>query len=356
MVMRRWLYSLAGLAVFLVVTYVLLVYGLPLVLPFAVALLAAELINPIVGLLTFKGRVPRGIAVSFVLLFFVGLLTTAMTIAIARLVVEIQAGIAQLPYLYDIGVDLGSKFAEQFGRVNQSLPADIQEMVAQNLALLRTWANDQLKNLGSVLGVVGSLPTFVTNFLIALIATFFMSRDKHEIGDFLLSLFPKEWHAQIRTVKEEVWSSSMGWAKAQGMLILLTMIQSMIGLKLIGSNYAVLMGLVVGMADVMPILGPAAVFVPWAGYALIFGGPAAKLFGIKLLVLYVIVGGVRQVLEAKVVGDQVGLHPLAILLSLYLGFHFFGALGIVVGPLVTILLKSLVKSGLLPIFPDSQPR
>ena len=353
MVIRRWLFSLAGLAGFLIVTYVVLTYGLPLILPFAIALVVAELINPLVERVTFRGKVPRGIAVSIVLLFFVGLLTTAVTVAIARLVAEIQGVIGQLPYLYAIGVDAGTLFAEQFSVFNASLPAAIQEMLSQNLTQLQTWAGAQLKNLGSVLGVVGSLPTFITNLLIALVATFFMSRDKREIADFLIALFPREWHDQIRTVKDEVWSSTMGWAKAQFMLILLTMIQTMIGLKLIGANYAVTMGVLVGVADLMPVLGPAAIYVPWIAYSLLFGN---TIFGIKLIVLYAIVAGIRQVLEAKVVGDQIGLHPLAILVSLYLGFQFFGPLGFVVGPLMAILLKSMIKSGLLPIFQESKPK
>lgn len=65
----------------------------------------------------------------------------------------------------------------------------------------------------------------------------------------------------------------------------------------------------------------------------------------------------RQVLEAKLVGEKIGLHPLAVLVSLYLGFQFFGALGFVVGPILAILLKSMISSGLLPIFQDeSTPR
>jgi sporulation integral membrane protein YtvI len=349
---KPWLYSLIGLAGFLGITYVLITYGLPLVLPFVVALIVAELLDPIVSRLMFKGKVPRSLAVGVVLLFFVSLFTFAITAAVGALVSEISAAITQLPALAGYAMQIGTRFAEQFGTFNQSLPGSIQDLLAKNLGTFQTWLGGKLGGAASALSVVSSLPAFITNLFIGLIATFFIARDKREISDFLLRLFPRVWHDQLRKVKSDVWNSSMGWAKAQMMLILLTMIQTIIGLSLVGAKYAVLMGIIVGVADMLPVLGPASIYVPWIGYSFIFGN---RVFGIKLLILYLIVAGIRQMLEAKVVGDQIGLHPLAILVSLYLGVQFFGGLGFVIGPLMAILLKSLIKSGLLPIFQDDPP-
>ncbi|HYG60165.1 MAG TPA: sporulation integral membrane protein YtvI [Symbiobacteriaceae bacterium] len=350
--LRIWLLSLLGLLGFLVGAYVLIMYGLPLVMPFLVALIVAELMDPIVQRISGKKKLSRSLAVGLVLLVFVGIFTLSVTVAIARLVQEIRGVINSLPHLYPIVMEMGTQFAEQFGRFNDSLPGSIQEMLVKNLESVQGSLADSLKNLTSVLGVVSSVPAFVANMLIALIATFFISRDKSDISGFMLSLFPQEWRGALSRVKNDVWTSTVGWAKAQFMLILLTMIQTIIGLELIGAQYSVTMGVVVGVADLMPVLGPAAVYLPWIAYCFLFGD---KIFGIKLLILYAVVAGVRQVLEAKVVGDQIGLHPLAILVSLYLGFHFLGALGFVAGPLLAILLKSMIKSGLLPIFQHDDP-
>lgn len=349
---KPWLYAILSLLLFLIGVYLVLMYALPLVLPFAVALLLAEIIDPLVERMTWRGRVPRSVAVGVILLLLAGLMITAVTAAIARLVLEIQTLIPQLPYLQAVGMDIGRSFAEQFGAFNASLPASIQAMMAKNLVALEEALSKGLPSLAGTLSAFSGLPAFITNLLIAMIATFFISRDRREIFDFLLSLFPTELRPKVRQVKGEVWTSAMGFAKAQMFLIGLTMVQSVIGLALIGSEYAVLMGLVIGFFDVLPLLGPATVYLPWIAYSLLFG---SKVFGMKLLVLWAVVAGVRQVLEPKMVGDQIGLHPLAILLSVYLAFHFFGALGFVVGPLIAILLKSVMRSGLLPSF-DNPPR
>lgn len=345
----RWLISILGLVAFVVGSFLLVHFALPWVLPFVIALLLAELMDPLITLLTKKGRLPRSIAVVVVLLVFIGLVVVGATALVARLVSEIAVLIDKLPYLYPAMIDMGNRFAEQFGAFHASLPVAVQRIMTDTLNGVQERLKELLPVLMKTLGSISSLPAFLTNSLITLIATFFISRDKRLIFDFLLKLFPAPWRPKLQKVKEDVWTSAMGWAKAQAMLITMTMVMSMIGLSLIGANYAVLVGLIVALVDILPLVGTAMVYLPWAAYCLLTGGTA---FGIKLLVLYGVVAGVRQVLEPKLVGEQLGLHPLAILVSIYLGFEFFGALGFVVGPLLAILLKAMLKSGLLPTFEE----
>lgn len=347
---RTWLYALGGLIGFLGFVYLFLQFGLPLVLPFVIAIILSELMDPIVRLFTFRGKLSRSIAVGLVLLVLVGLMLMAITAAVGRLIQEIQGVIATLPYFYKIGLDISHRFAEQFGAFHDTLPESIKVILTENLTRLQRAVQDVLPTVAGTLGVVTGLPGFLANLLVALIATFFLARDRSEINAFLISLFPREWQPKLRQVREEVWSNSLGFAKAQLVLILLTMIQTIIGLWVIGWEYAVITGLIVGIADILPVLGPAAVFVPMIGYSFFVGQTA---MGIKLTILYILVAGVRQVLEAKVVGDHIGLHPLTILFSIWLGFQFFGALGFVVGPLIAIMLKAVLRSGLLPSIQDN---
>lgn len=346
---RPWFYSVIGLTGFLFISYAVITYGLPLVMPFVAALIIAEFINPVVNWLSKRARIPRSLSVAVVLTIVVGAISTLLTVGISYLIGEIEKFIANLPYLYAIGLDLSARFAEQFAHFHESMPANIQAQVTDSLAQIQQNVASYLRNLSELLGLVTSLPGFFINVLVCFIATFFIARDREQITAFLLSLFPVSWRSALRQVKTQVWSSAIGWGKAQLLLITLTMIQSMIGLAVIGANYAVLVGLAVGFMDVLPILGPGAVYLPWAVYAFVFGN---KIFAVKLLVLYALVVVVRQILESKLVGDQVGLHPLAVLLSIYLGITFFGALGVIFGPLLAILLKAMITSGLLPIFPD----
>ncbi len=346
---RTWLCSVLGLTGFLLISWALLTYGLPVVFPFVLALLVAELMEPPVRWLVRRARLPRSLAVALVLLIVVGALGGLLTVGIAYLVGEIRTLISNLPYLYTAGLDLSGQLLAKLEELVGNLPETVQQQINVNLAKLQSHLGTYLEGLAGKLGIVTSVPGFLINVVITLVATFFMARDRSQIGAFLLSLFPVGWRDQIRQVKTEVWNNAIGWAKAQALLITITAVVSMIGLAIIGARYVVLGGLLIGLADVLPIIGPGAVFVPWALYSAFTGN---LWLAVKLLIVYAIVSASRQMLESKVVGDRVGLHPLAVLLAIYLGIKFFGALGVLFGPLITILLKAMITSGLLPIFPD----
>lgn len=352
--MRAWLYSVAGLAGFLVVSYAAVRWLLPLVAPFVLAALVAEVLAPVVAVLTRplgRWRLPRTLATALVLLVVAAVLLTLSTLAVARLVRELRELSAVLPAHYEGLRRLALEQAAQLTAFSRTLPASVQEY----LQVLFARGQELLQNsLPAMLGAVqafAAVPRLAADILIMWIAAFFLLRDREAIGGFLIGLFPADMRLPVRRVRASVWSAVVGVARAQAVLISLAAIISVAGLALIGSGYALSAGLLIGLADVLPVLGPGAIYVPWAVYNLVTG---QVLFGVKLLVLYGLVAITRQFLEPRLMGDAMGLHPLAILISLYLGFTFFGPLGLVIGPLLATLLKALVHSELLPIFRNRQ--
>jgi predicted PurR-regulated permease PerM len=65
--------------------------------------------------------------------------------------------------------------------------------------------------------------------------------------------------------------------------------------------------------------------------------------GVSLLVLYIITWIVRQLLEPRIVGGQIGMHPLLLLVAMYIGMNVFGVIGLLVGPLCAIVLRSFLR-------------
>ncbi len=69
-----------------------------------------------------------------------------------------------------------------------------------------------------------------------------------------------------------------------------------------------------------------------------------------MLVAYIIISGVRQFLEPKIVGDNIGLHPLATLVSLYVGLQLGGVVGMIMGPVCVVIFIAMYRSGILDRF------
>lgn len=348
--MRSFIFSLLWLTLFLVASYLLWTYLLGYVLPFFLAIFFAVLIDPMVGSVE-RLKVPRGLAVAMVLLVVLGVLSALLVGAVAVINLELGDFYASLPQYYQGWVAAGQELLSRLGTFQKALPKSAQTVINNRLVALNQWAEQVVSKILLALSAASALPGLITTVLITLIATFFFSRDKRIIARFLLSLLPPAWKLKVIDTKAEVFLSTVGFVKAQLTLVTITALVTTIGLNLIGSKYSFVVGILSGLLDILPVLGPSLIFIPWITYHLAFGNTA---FGIYVAIVYGIISATRQVLEPKIVGDRIGLHPLATLFALYLGLQIFGPAGVIMGPLTIIILKAMVKSGLLPIFQPDQ--
>ena len=117
---------------------------------------------------------------------------------------------------------------------------------------------------------------------------------------------------------------------------LLTFCLSFIGLAILKIPYAFILALLLATVDLLPLLGTGIILIPWAVICLRLG--QVKL-GIGLLALYTVSTLTRQILEPKLIGDGLGLHPLLSLFSMYAGLRLLGVWGMILAPLVTAAVR-----------------
>ena len=102
------------------------------------------------------------------------------------------------------------------------------------------------------------------------------------------------------------------------------------GFVILGLDYSFVLALIIAAIDFLPVLGTAAVLVPWGIVLLMMQN---SFLGVGILVLFIVTTIVRQVIEPKILGKSLGVHPILTLLALYLGFKLFGLLGMFLLPL-----------------------
>lgn len=130
------------------------------------------------------------------------------------------------------------------------------------------------------------------------------------------------------------------WLKTQGSIMVFTMMICTAGLFLMGNPYSILLGIGIGLLDALPIFGTGTVLIPWAVFSLI---AREFKYGIGLFLIYIICYFLRQIMEAKVMGNKVGLTPLETLISMYVGLKLFGLLGFILGPIGLLIIEDLVE-------------
>ena len=131
------------------------------------------------------------------------------------------------------------------------------------------------------------------------------------------------------------------YLKTQGIIMLLTASICTTAFWLLGNPYYILLGVGIGLLDALPVFGTGTVLIPWAA-VLFFGRQWGE--GAALITLYVICYFLREILEAKLMGDQVGLSPLETLIAMYVGLELFGIVGFLLGPIGLLLIEDLVEA------------
>ncbi|HZG70363.1 MAG TPA: AI-2E family transporter, partial [Chondromyces sp.] len=115
-------------------------------------------------------------------------------------------------------------------------------------------------------------------------------------------------------------------------------------LSILRVPYTALISLIIVFVDILPILGTGSVLVPWAVYSLIQGN---QFLGIGLITLFIVITVVRRTLEPKVFSSNMGISPLAALISLFIGFKILGFIGFFVGPAIVIIYDTLRQAGII---------
>jgi len=311
--------------------------------PFILALIVAILIDPVVNYLENRIRLPRSIAVAFSLLFVLGLISFILVFVSSRLIIELIELSKTLPSFNNYLIDEGWRLIKDIRAFisDNPLPVEVQESVQENLAdIVETLKNILAKSTEILIGSLATLPLIFTIVIVAAVATFFISKDKELITNYLINIIPAKIVLPLSKIFSTISSALTGFLRAQLILITMTAIQTVIGLYLLGVDYALTIGVLTGIFDLVPILGPGSVFIPWSLWNIIIGNHK---FGFALLILYGILTIVRQLLEPKIVADNIGLHPLATLMAIFIGLRLMGIAGILVGPLVLLIFKAALE-------------
>jgi len=337
------------------VTSAIIVLSFKYFLPLVVGIIIAILIDPIVTYLERKLNFDRGVVTAVVLAAIFCIIGYISILVIARFTFELARFVnflpTQLSYFNALMDNIYPFFLNFFARI----PEDVLAYLKANLNQILYTVTGSLTNLYSFLvNKIGMVPNLFVNILVITIFVFlfsyFVTKDKDKIIRTVKSLFPEQIHDKVKSVQLELVLSFFRLIKAQIILVLISTAITVLGFYILRVDYALTLGIICGILDIMPLFGPSLIFIPWIAFLLTVG----KInLAIGLLLLYIIILGSRQLLQAKIIGQNLGIDPLLTLLSIYLGINLFGWKGLFIGPLVVVIVRALIHSGIIP--PLSKP-
>jgi len=241
---------------------------------------------------------------------------------------------------YALVQDMLSKIDFSRLQIPENIMNTIQESAIEFLGTLTEWAKDALTG---AITFLTSIPTIGVYTVITLLSLYFMCVDKVYMIDQLEHHMPQTWVKKIGVHLKGLVKSLGGYLKAELTLVLISFVISVIGLYIfhfagLNIEYPLLMALIIGFVDLLPIFGSGTFMLPWAVLTACTGDFT---LAIAILVLWAIMSVVRQMIEPKIVSGHIGIHPIFTLIAMYTGFKFIGVLGMIIGPILLIVLKNI---------------
>lgn len=341
----------AGLITFLI--YIIIQYGIGLLSPFILAFLIAYCLKTPAKFIVRKTKLPyKPIAMLLVLLFYgtVGLLTALLGIKLTTSAIEI---IGQIPGLYTKEIEpvlsnLFKSLEQTAFKMDPALVSALNDMFTQFIQSVgELVTNFSLKAVGALSDYATSLPGLLIKILLMVIATFFIAGDYDLLTSFASRQLPDKIRTLLIQIKEYVIGTLFVCIRSYLLIMTITFLELSVGLTIIGIKNAIPVALCIAVFDILPVLGTGGIMIPWVIITAIQGNYS---LAVGLLVVYVVITIIRNILEPKIVGSQIGLHPIVTLVSIFVGAQLFGVIGLFGFPILLSLLRHLNDTGTIKLF------
>lgn len=323
-----------------------------LFMPFILALLLAMAINPLILKIQSRVKFRRSKITIFVLVIIFTLSLTVLWILLSAIATEVigllngweelfngfQQSIQNLEAItQELLLKINSDIEIPDHGIIDSLTSTIFEylkVAVSDFSSLTAFARDR---------VVG-ITSFGVSVLIFAMGCYFITTDYPTICNNLANRLGVNLTELLNQVKAITIAAFGGYIKSRAIVAAGVGFIIFVGFILIGQEYALLLALIMAVLDFIPIIGSGTLLVPWSIIDLLTGNITQ---GLQLLAIYGVVTVYRNIAEPKVVGDKTGLSPTLSLITIYIGMRVAGVVGMILGPVLTIVIINSLKIGVL---------
>jgi sporulation integral membrane protein YtvI len=344
---QKFLVEAAYLLVIMALVYVTFKYFIPLIFPFVLGFIIAFIFKPLIRTMTNKLKIPNKLAALSVIGFFYLILLSITILLGIEVFLYLNDFFREVPQLYNnVLVPWLSNALINL----EELASQIDPMLVQQVRIYSAQILESLGNLitsisvGSVSYITNfatKIPFFLVGFLLTVISSFFIAMDYQLIINFLMDQISPSKRSLLLEAQMFLVSTLHKYAKSYLMIMSITFVELTIGFSILGIESAIVVAFLIAIFDILPVAGTGGVMIPWMIFTFLEGDTR---LGLGLLVVYLVVTVIRNIIEPKIIGDQVGLHPLLTLFAMYIGLQLFGVAGLFGFPITLAILNGMHRN------------
>lgn len=317
-------------AVIVVLFFVFLYVLKDVLIIFLFGLIIASAISPFANWLDQKGF-PRLWGVLLLFLVVIGLIALIASLVMPSLSADIDQLITTLPTVFE-------KVSISLENVQQGAPAYL-DFVSEMQNILSGLSSYLQQSSQSVVGLVVGIFGGVVSFIAVLVISFYLSVTKKGIDAFLESVVPEKYESYVKDLWKRAEKKVGLWLQGQLLLALIVGLVVYVGLSLMGIKFALVLGLLAFMFEIVPVVGPVLAAIP----AVLLAFLQDPTFGLWVIVFYVAVQQLENhILVPIVMGKTVGLNPVVVIIALLVGGNLAGIAGMILSvPVATVIVEVL---------------
>lgn len=324
-----------------------------LIYPFFIALILVAIFQPLIRFIHRKLKINRK-AVSLIIM---ALLYVCAALLIVWLAVQ------AVLLLMDLFTSIPDFYSTSISPALQSVVDFVQGLIEDSpdnwAATLSSFESEIMGRLASLVasisqsGVsvitnfVGSAPSFLISLTFTVLLSFFISIQYGTVILFLKNQIGPKNSDIVNSVIKLVKGAIIKYIRAILILMSVTFIELTVGLLILRIDNAIVIAAGIAVFDAFPVLGTGGIMIPWLLISLVQQNFSVAL---GLTILYAVVTVVRQLIEPKVVGDQLGINPIISLTAIFVGYRLLGLIGMIFFPILAQILLILHQNGTIKLY------
>ncbi len=324
--------------VLLVFSYIAFVkYIFPQTWPIIIGFIIAKIIAPVVSFLKKHLKIADGFASAIVLTIVTGVICGVLVLAgvgiynFAHGIIVNRDRYEQVVYNY---------CDEVFYEVEETFDISHGVLMERSTELLES-GMDKLtgtiveQTMGNSAGMLKSVINICIAGVVLYACTVLLAKD---MNYFTARMKSSGLGAGVLGVYDNVKGVIVAYVKAQLLIMIVNAVICSVALMLLKIPNSIIIGIIVGFLDALPMIGVGVIFIPWSIVCLLLG---KYIMAVVLFLVFVVCSIVRELLEPKLMGSKIGIHPVATLGAIFVGYNLFGIIGFVLGPIGFIIIKNV---------------
>lgn len=317
-------------------------------LPFVIGWIVAMIANPLVKFLEKKVKILRKHSSAIIIAVVIAAIVGVIYLVISMLIRESKQLSGDLPNIIEqVGVEL-NQLSIRIRDLSRDMPEPISQFINNLLESIETnlmgfEPKEGLLTFSFASNLAQNIAEFFLTLIITILSAYFFIAKRDEIMAGFKRNMPESvvegWHFIFNNFTKAVG----GYFKAQFKIMLVLSLIMFAGFEILSVSYSFLLAIGIAFLDFLPVFGTGAVLWPWALLDMLSGN---YFRAIGLVVIYLVCQIIKQVLQPKMVGDSIGISPLATLLFLYIGYRLYGVAGMIIGVPVGMVIVNIYRVGM----------